>query len=201
MPTGYTSKIVDGKITTLKDFAMVCSKAFLIHERDSDSDDISHIEPSDHYNKKIQQTKSDIDKLNSKFDGELIQEEKERLENRKVELKNIIDDKNELSIKLNKMLSDAKNFKIPTEDHKGIADFMIQQLESTIEADCDTKYYYDGLDHVNFRLSVLNADVLRMNIKKELEDNLITYTKYYEEELERCFKTNKWIDELKESLK
>lgn len=34
MPTGYTAGIIDGKIKDFKEFAKLCSRAFIVHLRD-----------------------------------------------------------------------------------------------------------------------------------------------------------------------
>ena len=53
---------------------------------------------------------------------------------------------------MNDILKDVQKWHPPTTEHKGIKDFMIDQIEKTIDSDCETKYHYEELAKIELKL-------------------------------------------------
>jgi len=203
MPTGYTAGILDGKITTFPQFATQCMRAFgaTIHMRDDDMDaEITPRTPSDYYSKEIEKAKQLLKDVETLSDVEIVQNRKEELEkNKDYHLKAIekakVDTKN-----MNDILKDVRKWQPPTSEHIEIKDFMIDQIEKTIDFDCKTKYHDDALVEIDLELLTLNASKIRENLiakaKKDFEYN----TKNYNEDVERCNKSNQWVSDFTASL-
>lgn len=203
MPTGYTAGILDGKITTFPQFAKLCMRAFgaTIHMRDEDMDaKITPRVPSDYYLDEIEQAKQLLKDAYNLSDEDIIKRKEEELEESKeyhlkaIE-KAIIDLKN-----MNNILKDVKKWQPPTSEHTGIKDFMISQIEETIEWDCKTKYHSEALEKIELELSTIDASEIRKAMIKQAEKDFDYSTKNYNEELERCNGSNKWVADFLESL-
>jgi len=203
MPTGYTAGILDGKITTFPQFAKQCMRAFgaTIHMRDDDMDaEITPRTPSDYYSKGIEKAKQLLKDAETLSDETIVKTRKDELEKSKeYHLKAIakakVDTKN-----MNDILKDVRKWQPPTADHNGIKDFMIDQIEKTIDFDCKTKYHDEGLAKIELQLLTLNASEIRKymiaNAKKDFEYN----TKNYNEDVEGCDKLNQWVSDFVGSL-
>lgn len=95
-------------------------------------------------------------------------------------------------------LIEAKNlldFYIESTDDLGT-----EQIEKTIDFDCKTKYHDEGLAKIELELLTLNASEIRKDMiakaKKDFEYN----TKNYNEDVERCDKSNQWVSDFVGSL-
>lgn len=159
MPTGYTAGIIDGKINTFRDFALVCVKAFgaAIHMRDEQ--DVKY------HSQRIEQIK-------------VIRE------------------------KLEYLLEQARKYEPPTPEHVEIKEFMVQQLESTIEHDCDLSYHEAYIEMTN---SLKDKPIDPKAIRDSLLDDNIKDMQHAEERLKdninKCNEANKWVEVFLNSIK
>lgn len=203
MPTGYTAGILDGEIKTFPEFAKLCMRNFgaTIHMRD-DSLNTPYIKrtPSDYHTKKIAEAKQLLDDAHSMSDEILIAKRKAELEKSKAyHLEQI--EKSKVDTKaMTDILKDVRNWNPPTEDHKGIKSFMIEQIEKTIDFDCDTKYHDEALSKIELELLSLNAKTIREDMIASAKKDFAYHTKEYNEDVQRCEKSNKWVTDLLDSL-
>ncbi len=197
MPTGYTHDI-EKEDFTFEEFTLGCAKAFgaCISMRDLPSNttipDEFKVEP--YYQDKILETQKQIEKhLNLTLEewGDLCDKDFEQKESRRVESlnKNI-----KLLDNYNKMLAKTKEWQPPSEEHLSLKEFMINQIEESIDFDCDVKYY----NKPNVKVSV---DVFKSETIVKLYKDLEYYTKNNEEEIKRVSQRNLWVKQLRESLK
>ena len=203
MPTGYTAGILDGKITTFPQFAKQCMRAFeaTIHMRDNDMDaEIAPRTPSDYYSKEIEKAKQLLKDAENLSDEEILKNRKEELEKSKEYHINSIAKKKVDTKHMNDILKDVRKWHPPTADHTGIKDFMIEQIEQTIDFDCKTKCNDEALAEIELKILTLNATEIRKDMiakaKKDFEYN----TKNYNEDVERCDKSNQWVSDFVGSL-
>lgn len=103
-------------------------------------------------------------------------------------------------VKMNMFLREAKAYKPPTESHKGIAKFMIEQLDKTIDFDCDESYHVRALKDIEDKLGSLNVDNIRHDKRTQLIDDINYHSKKHAEELERCSNHNQWYEDFINSL-
>lgn len=134
-------------------------------------------------------------------DEELVIQEKNRLINdKKYHLES--KEKDELNkIKMDSFLEKAKAYVPPTENHQGIADFMIEQLEKTINFDCNSTYHIDKLKTIDSKIENVKANILRAELKAKATKDIAYHTKEHEADVKRCEEHNKWYEDFIENLK
>lgn len=113
--------------------------------------------------------------------------------NDEVELYKELQEKSDNGIAAYKnMLEQVHAWQPPTKDHQGLKEFMIQQLESSIE--------WDKHDYSSRLSEKRSAEEFKQLFLDTIEKNI----SYYEEQMEKEARTinerNEWIDQLVESL-
>ena len=99
-------------------------------------------------------------------------------------------------------MESAKSWVPPTEDHEGVRDYMIDQLEITIKADGDPSYHVNKIVQAKKELEEgIDPKVDREEKIKESEDRISYYEGEVQKELERCKQSNDWMDKFLESIK
>jgi hypothetical protein len=141
MPTGYTSDVQEGKVTTLEAFVTNCARAFLWQARDSSEPDLRKLVSSEgslsYYVKSLEESKAALAKLESLDEAGW---------------RKIYDDEGAEAIRFaydyNKrkaeererytaMINKVNAWTPPTPEHVKLKEFMIEQLESSRKFDCD----------------------------------------------------------------
>lgn len=205
MPTGYTAGIIDGEITTFEQFATQCSRAFgaTIHMRDNPLDSpYEPRTPSQYYVNSLQSQREKLEETKTMTDEAIVQDFetllKDSLEYHEREL-----EKTKVNLgRLNSIMESAKSWVPPTEDHEGVRDYMIDQLEITIKADGDPSYHVNKIVQARKELEEgIDPKVYREEKIKEIEDRISYYEGEVQKELERCKQSNDWMDKFLESIK
>jgi hypothetical protein len=205
MPTGYTAGIIDGEITTFEQFATQCSRAFgaTIHMRDNPLDSpYEPRTPSQYYVNSLQSQREKLEETKTMTDEAIVQDFetllKDSLEYHEREL-----EKTKVNLgRLNSIMESAKSWVPPTEDHEGVRDYMIDQLEITIKADGDPSYHVNKIVQAKKELEEgIDPKVYREEKIKEIEDRISYYEGEVQKELERCKQSNDWMDNFLESIK
>lgn len=205
MPTGYTSGIIDGKITTFEQFATQCTKAFgaTIHMRDDSLDTpYEPRTPSEYYTDSLQSQKEELKKMKTISDEEIIQElQSSWKENLEYHEKKLAEKRSNLE-KLNIILESAKSWVPPTEDHVGLREFMINQLEMTIKGDGDPSYHEEVIMKIKKEMEEgIDPKVYREERIEEIEERISYYEAEVQNEIERCKNSNDWMKKFFESIK
>ena len=94
------------------------------------------------------------------------------------------------------VLSDVLQWQPPTEDHVELKNFAIKQLENSIKFDCDGKEKFYSLD--------VEKETPEEYIKRNIDSclrNIKYHSEEYKKEVKKTLSRNKWIKELRESLK
>lgn len=202
MPTGYTAGILDGSTKDFNQFAKHCSRAFIIHLRDEPMDsEYKKREPSGYHTKAIDEARRELKRASTLTDKEIISREKETLSKSRIYHLNAIEKDKSNVEKMNLFLEKARAYNPPTEKHNGIADFMVEQLEKTIDFDCNSNYHIKELEKIESKLQNLNAANIRSEIKEKAAKEIEYHTKEHEEDLRRCEDHNKWYEDFINSLK
>jgi hypothetical protein len=196
MPSGFTSDIYNGKKITLKDFALKCARAFgaCIHLRDDPMDvsfDISSmLRKSDvsYHKGKIEEAKKIKKPTKLQF--------KKSILDKKIYYKEQIEKSSQLKSAYEKMLNEVISWEPPSKEHENFKEFMIDQLKSSIDHDCQIDFYKRSLDDIE---SITYREYCR-----ELKDSAAKSIKYHSEsmrkEIENAEAANLWIKQLFESL-
>ena len=201
MPTGYTAGIIDGTTKDFKEYAKHCERAFTIHLRDEPfHSEYKPRTPSDHHTKAITKAKETLKEIEVLEYTTIVERERLRLLDSLKYHKEGIEKNKQTKAKLDKFLLEAKAFKAPTEKHKGIAEFMVTQIEETIKFDCNNTYHKDELERVEKQLLNIDADNVRGDLKTQATKDLAYHTKEHEAELKRCRESNKWHEDFINAL-
>ena len=200
--TGYTYPVLEGKVTEFEDYAKKCMRAFLMYRRD-DPMDAPH-EPmtvGSYYPEKVKELKNVIVEITDMSDEELLAQRESRLKKEIKNCKEAIKKKKKELIRLETMLEKVNEFEPPTEEHFGIAKFMREQLESTIESN-STTYYEKAIAEFKKDLeAVVSADEYRQELLDDKKEDLERSQKRLDEEIARCKATNEWCDVFFEAIK
>ena len=204
MPTGYTAGIIDGELTTFEQFATQCTRAFgaTIHMRDNPMDSpYEPRTPSEYYVNSLQSQREELEKMESLTDEEIVQElETSMRENLDYHEKGLEKDKANLE-KLNSILSSAKAWVPPTEEHEGLRTFMIEQIESTIKMDGDPSYHVNEIARIKQEMEGgIDPKVYREERMKEIKDRILYFETEHQKELVRCKQSNDWMEKFFESI-
>lgn len=203
MPTGYTAGIVDGKTKTFKEFAKQCMRAFgaAIHMRDEPFDKpYEHRKPDDYHLKQINEYEKQKAKVLKMDVLEITLQTKKELEEQKERVTQKIAEINAIGKRLNQFLDEANKWQPPTDQHKGIKDFMVKQISETIDWDADPKYHEDELKRIEEELKHIDPIAKRNEMIEAIDHDISYHTKQYAEEVQRCKESNEWAETFVKSL-
>lgn len=203
MPTGYTAGIIDGKIKTFSEFAKLCMRAFgaTIHMRD-DSFDAKYTPrtPSTYHQEELSEAQARLKSIQELSDTDIVLNQKIKLlESKEYHDKKIAEIKDILK-KLNEFYRDAEQYQPPSGDHTGIKEFMIQQLSETIKFDGSTSYHEECIAEIDGKLKNLTASVIRKELIQSANKDILYHKKELAADVERCEKSNKWVEDFLKSL-
>ncbi len=197
MSNGYTYNIESG--ISLKEFIAQCAHAFgaLIEFRDENNDKTiipNELKKDTYYEEELKSTILELNKF-KKLDNKQLEircgiKYKEEI----LRTKDAIKKRTELKLKYEKMLEEVNTWFPPTEDHVNLKNFMIKQLEDSIVYDCNLEYY--NLDTIK----KLTVKEYKKSELERLEKDMMYCTEKSIEDKERWNKSNKWIEDLRNSL-
>lgn len=196
MPTGYTAGVQNGTVTEFADFAMQCARAFgaLISLRDDPADAPipEAFEASQHYATMADEEAVKIadlmamtsDQISAARDAAEAERASSQAETEKLRL--------EQKARYEAMLSRVEAWPVPSPDHEGLKEFMVEQLKRSIYFDCEpSKYYADPLPEA----AVWHAE----KVQKSIENQAYWRAEQAKED-ERTASRNAWVKALRESL-
>lgn len=200
MPTGYTAPILEGDGITLEKYALSCARAFgaLIQMRDDpmDAPIPDKFEPSDYHDRALESAKAELGKLESMS----IQERSLFGEQKKAaELAHITESlhKEGLNrVRLERMAKAVAQWQPPTPDHRGLHDFMLQQIRETLKFDGNTEYY----DRRLAEISAMPPSKFYLDAKAAAARDIGYHTVEGEKERTRAAERTQWVQDLKLSL-
>lgn len=198
MPTGYTSIVADNENLTFSEFAMRCARNFgaLIMMRDEplDAPIPEKFEPSDYYKNEYEKAKAAYENFiaNPPSDEDLEKQYNEYVALETERFAAASADKDIKCRRYNAMLLKVLKWQPPTPEHEGLKEFMIDQLHDSIDFDCSE---YRPL------ISDKEEYIARNRNGEYLKEELDFYEKKWHNEIERTNSRNKWLKELRESLK
>lgn len=204
MPTGYTAEILDGKINTFKDFAKKCMRAFgsTIHMRDESLDKkYTPRKVEKYYIESVKECEEKLEELKKANDQFFINKVKDKLKSDYTYTEKRFKEITKNKVILDFILKDAKNWTPPTQDHVGIKDFMIQQLQDTIRYDGDTEYYETELKEIKIKMeSPIDISKIKIEMIEDAEEDLQNAKERLDEEIKRCEEANKWVEQFLKSI-
>jgi hypothetical protein len=203
MPTGYTAGILDGEIKDFRQFAILCIRNFgaTIHMRDEPLGVPYELrKPCGYHSQEIDKANRVLEQLVKMTDDQILQQRKFELEKRISNYKEWIETAKQNEQKLKAILVDVYKWQPPTPEHENVKKFMIEQIRSTIDFDCDTDYYVKEMLAAQKELESLNPAVVRVDIMIKAATDLQYHTTELEAEVKGCNDSNKWVVEFINSL-
>ena len=199
MPTGYTSGVAEGKVTTFEEFALLCARgmgALIMMRDDPLGAEIPEFQPSPFYAEAAAEQRERLAKLEAASDDDIraaIAEETTKVLQHRTETKQRSD---ETRKRYENMLGKVFLWNPPTPDHEGLRNFMEQQLRDSIKWDC-----HEGADIERWH-ALPTQDVAEYRERKvaRCRELIANYDKEYAEEVERTNQRNAWVRQLRESL-
>lgn len=202
MANFYTNLILDGKITSFKQYAKQLMNDYGVNVIVEDGIIVGYnpLILNDIYEKKIDQLKQNIKLYESITDEHIITIKKDELENRKKYYENICHQKTIALKAISEVLKDAISWNPPTEKDNEIKELMIKQLHSTIQFDCNIGYYKSVIVEIKNEILTLNAYSIRQQLIFNAKDNIKHLERTIKEEAERVDGLNKWCERFLASL-
>lgn len=197
MPTGYTAAIADG--IDFNTFAWRCARGMgaLIMMRDEPADAPipERFEPSDYHTKKIEEARATLAKLESMTPEEAATQAKAAFDEESQRREDGIAKADSLRRKYETMLAQVRGWKPPTQEHEGFKRFMVEQIQTSIEFDCDTDFYE--------RMVPRLMDPLQWLAKEQTKamKDIGYHAAEHEKEVQRADERSAWVAKLRESLK
>lgn len=197
MPTGYTAAIADD--IAFDDFVMSCARGMgalvMMRDEPANAPIPERFEPSDYHTKKIAEATAVIDRLASMTEPEAEQAASAAHEAAIAAQAAAIHRNDTLREKYNAMLAKVEAWQAPSDDHEGFKKFMAEQITSSIDFDCNNRYYRDQK-----HLKLTGAEWRAQEEAKARKD--ISYHQAENaKEIERTEARNTWLRQLRESLK
>jgi hypothetical protein len=197
MPTGYTHKVQDGKITSLRDFAMECVRGMgvCISMRDDPHDKPipERFEPeASYHDEHIATARNVLDKTPGLTPQEcdvLAQADFEAEMESHIKYAN---NRQQAKANYQNMIAKVEAWK-PHEDVVGLKDFMLQQLRESIKFDCSDSYRPEPPIR-------LTGEQWRQKQLERASRDLAYHEKKRAAEIRRVEDRNRYLVALRESL-
>jgi hypothetical protein len=194
MPTGYTDSIKDG--ISFEQYVLNCAHAFgaLIMLRDDPIDSpIPEFKVEPYHYEWIEEAKAEFAKIEAMTKEECRAAAKKEYDDAlayQAESKRKRDD---LRVKYGSMLAQVRGWEPPSPEHEGLKKFMIEQIEQSIEWDC--------ADYEREVPKLIPTDQWHLKALAHAREKMARREKNLAEEIERVESRNRWVRQLKESLK
>ncbi len=199
MPTGYTAELQERPDMPFAEFVWKCARAMgaCIMQRDDRNDAPVKMdeEVSDYHVEALATARDELAAFRAKSKVGI------SLQYQEVVRKGVADDKKCLAEKRAKrasytrMLTFVYDWTPPTEDHKGLREFMESQLVESIEFDCNEDYYTERPDR-----PVQSEEEWVCKYEESLAHSVEYHTEKHAKEVEQVRSRNEWKRQLLESV-
>lgn len=195
MPTGYTVFIEDGEITNAKDFLMLCARAFGVaidmREEPLSKPMPKEFKPSTYHLERLEEERRELDRLRSMTMDEVHNQNEAEYQRDVAACKEMLEKKKAIKDRYVAILNEVKAWTPPTTEHNGLKEFAIEQIEICLP---DLSFY--------------DREPVRVSDQEWIETRIESYQKSiqrheesWKEECERVASRNKWLADLRGSLK
>lgn len=197
MPTGYTALIEKGQ--TFEDFALGCARAFgaCVMQRDDPMGDKPKLRQEGSYHEnRILEASAELGAFQTMDQNQRVATGQELRTEAMASAQKYLNDKIVLKGKYEDMIRRAQAWNPPSPDHEQLKQFMIEQINSSIDFDCNISYALEELDK---KTKMKPLDYYNEKVKS-LEWDVNYHTEQLEKDRERQNQANDWILKLYESL-
>lgn len=195
MPTGYTAFIEDGEITNAKDFLMLCARAFGVaidmREEPLSKPMPKEFKASTYHLERLEEERRELDRLRSMTMDEVHEQNEAEYQRDVAARKEMLEEKKAIKDRYIAILNDIKAWTPPTTEHNGLKKFAIEQIEMCLP---DLSFY----DREPVRVS--DQEWIDTRIES-CQKSIHRHEESQNEEYERVASRNKWLADLRGSLK
>jgi len=192
MPTGYTAYIENGEITNGKDFLLKCARGFGACI-DYESLDVEN--KIKHHKEQLEKAYQDLERYKNMTTEEAQKIVDEEYTKRMTDTEKAIGEYYEKKERYDQVKTDIENWNPPTKDHIKLKEFALDQIRISTE--------YNSIKYYNKELTRP-----KKSAEEYISDRIISATesiqyhlKNWVEEVKRTNERNKWINDLRDSLK
>ena len=203
MPTGYTAHIEDGEITTGKEFLRLCTRAFGIAIDVKDEPlsipTPSSFEPDSYYKDRYEGALAELERTKNMTFEEAIIARKSDFDRTVKSCRESLERNRLYNEMYQKVKDEVEAWNPPTEEHVGLKEFAIAQINLSMLSEDSMKTFNQCVD-LEFDNS---EEATREYITEKVEycqNEVDRAYKYYQEELERTRSKNEWMTKFLESL-
>jgi len=196
MPTGYTYKVGEGKVSSFRDYALDCARAFgaCITLRDEPDAPIpEEFLPDPYHKKQLTDARKELKRAQSMSLKQAVKEAKKEYELEMREFRKGKRENNQTRRNYESMLEKARNYQPPTPDHVNFRDFMVSQLEESIKFDCSGDYYDEPPKKQT-------GAQYKANLIERAKEDIAYHRKEHRAKVKRATERTGWVRALKDSL-
>lgn len=194
MPTGYTAKLME-KGQDFRSFVLTCARAMgaCIMQRDDSLEVLPEKQkPSDYHVKALADAEKKLAKLKAMSQKKQIEYGEEMRSKAVASAMKSRSKEQEEESRLDKMEAQVRAWNPPTSDHKGLKEFMLQQIATSRHGDWMEKYVREAQDKSPEAYFAGELSSAARDVRYHSEE--------YEKEIARTNERNAWIDSLYKSL-
>lgn len=200
MPTGYTAVIAEKENCTLEEYAMRCARNFgaLIDMREEpmDAQIPERFEINPRYKAELEYAEKeyhDFDALPYSEKIAVLERDYERMAEKYAESDKIENERRRvLRVRYEAMLEKISRWESPTPDHENLREFMIKQINDCLKHECSA-----WKSTVGEKEEWLNVGEHENYLKRRI----LMARESYKKHLDGLAAKNKWLSDLRESLK
>lgn len=202
MPTGYTSYIKDGKITSGKEFLKLCTRAFGIaidlKDESLDVPTPNHFEPHPYYEKAYKDSLVSREKAYSMTFEEVKEDIISKYHDNEGRAAKILEEYKDEDKKYLKVREEVEKWIPPTPEHENLKKFCLEQIDMSLNTGLYEWYEKD----INKELDTSDDTVRKYidNLKDYADEKLKRAYKNWQEELRRVEEKNLWMKQFLDSL-
>lgn len=202
MPTGYTSYIKDGEITSGKEFLKLCTRAFGIavdlKDESLDVPTPNHFEPHPYYEKAYKDSLVSREKAYSMTLEEVKEDIISKYNDNKGRAAKILEEYKDEDKKCLKVREEVEKWIPPTPEHENLKKFCLEQIDMSLNTGLYEWYEKD----INKELDTSDDTVRKYidNLKDYADEKLKRAYKNWQEELRRVEEKNLWMKQFLDSL-
>lgn len=202
MPTGYTSYIKDGKITTGKEFLKLCTRAFGIaidlKDKSLDVPTPEYFKPDPYYENRYKESLKSRDKIYHMTFEEAKEDMISKFNSNKESAERCLRDYKNEDEKYLKVRKEVEKWIPPTPEHENLKKFCLEQIDMSL----NTSLYKWCEDDINKKLDT--SDDAVKNYIADLKDSENKKVKrayeHWQAELKRMDERNQWMKQFLNSL-
>jgi hypothetical protein len=199
--TGYTAAILEKDGIIFEQFCLNCARAFgacvMLRDEPMDAPIPDEFTPSDYHKRALAEAQAKLTALNNMTLSERVEYGQEKQKAAVQQRQELIESAKKAARKLILMKAKVLAWEPPSSDHVGLKNFMLEQIDSTLQFDGRADGYTDEIKNLEMR----PFEQFFRDSVEEAQNSIAYHIEQDREELERTHSRTAWIQDLRNSLK